>query len=39
LLGSGVSLLGGIVLPALGYEVTEHVASSLATHVVLTKVG
>jgi dihydrofolate reductase len=39
LLGSGESLLGGIDLPALGYEVTEHVASSLATHVVLTKVG
>jgi dihydrofolate reductase len=39
LLGSGESLFGGIDLPALGYEVTEHVATPLATHVVLTKQG
>jgi dihydrofolate reductase len=37
LLGSGESLFDGIDLPALGYEVTEHVATPLATHVVLTK--
>jgi dihydrofolate reductase len=39
LLGSGESLFGGIDLPALGYEVTEHAATPTATHVVLTKNG
>jgi dihydrofolate reductase len=39
LLGSGEALFGGIDLPALGYEVTEHVATPAATHVVLTKTG
>jgi dihydrofolate reductase len=37
LLGSGEHLLGGIDLPALGYQCTEHVASDKATHYVLTK--
>ena len=37
LLGSGESLLHGIDMPALGYEVTEHVTTPSATHVVLTK--
>jgi dihydrofolate reductase len=37
LLGSGQALFAGLELPALGYEVTEHVATPLATHVVLTK--
>jgi len=37
LLGSGEHLLGGIDLLKLGYECTEHVASELATHVVLKK--
>lgn len=37
LLGRGEHLLAGIDLVSLGYECTEHVASSLATHVVLTK--
>lgn len=37
LLGSGEHLLGGLDLVALGYEVSEHVPSSLATHVVLTR--
>jgi dihydrofolate reductase len=37
LLGSGEALFGGIDLPALGYEVTEHVATPAATHIVLTK--
>ena len=37
LLGSGEALFAGIDLPALGYEVTEHVATPAATHVVLTK--
>jgi dihydrofolate reductase len=39
LLGSGENLLAGIDLPALGYEVTEHVPVEAATHVVLTKKG
>jgi len=39
LLGSGESLFADIDLPALGYEVTEHVATPAATHVVLTKKG
>ena len=37
LLGSGERLLEGIDLPALGYACTEHVASPLATHVVITR--
>jgi dihydrofolate reductase len=36
-LGSGEHLFRGIDLPALGYRVTEHVASEAATHVVLTR--
>jgi len=37
ILGAGEHLLGGINMPALGYQCTEHVASAKATHVVLTK--
>ena len=37
LLGSGEHLFDGINLPALGYEVTEHVPTEAATHIVLTK--
>jgi dihydrofolate reductase len=37
LLGRGEPLLAGLDLPRLGYEVTEHVASEKATHVVLSK--
>jgi len=37
LLGAGESLLSGVDLPGLGYEVKEHVATPAATHVVLTK--
>ena len=37
LLGRGEPLLEGIDLRALGFEVAEHVPTSLATHVVLTK--
>jgi dihydrofolate reductase len=37
LLGSGESLLAGIDLPRLGYDVTEHVPSEKATHVVVSK--
>ena len=36
-LGSGEALLEGIDVAELGYEVTEHVPTSAATHVVLTK--
>jgi dihydrofolate reductase len=39
LLGSGESLFAGIDLPRLGYEVTEHVPSEKAVHVVLSKRG
>ena len=39
LLGSGEALFAGIDLPALGYEVSEHVATPAATHVVLKKNG
>jgi dihydrofolate reductase len=35
LLGRGEHLLAGIDMPALGYRVTEHVHSEIATHVVL----
>jgi dihydrofolate reductase len=37
LLGSGEHLLFGIDLPKLGYLCTQHVPTSHATHVVLTK--
>ena len=37
LLGAGERLFDGIDLPALGYACTEHVASPLATHVVLAR--
>ena len=36
-LGSGEPLFAGLDLPALGYEVTEHVPSDKATHVVLSR--
>ncbi|THD44650.1 MAG: dihydrofolate reductase [Bradyrhizobium sp.] len=35
LLGQGEAMFAGIDLPALGYRVTEHRATELATHVVL----
>ena len=37
LLGSGEHLLAGMDLLKLGYQVTEHVQTQAATHVVLTK--
>ena len=37
LLGGGESLFAGLDLPALGYEVAEHVPTEAATHVVLSK--
>lgn len=37
LLGAGESLLTGIDLLRLGYQVTEHVATPKATHVVLPR--
>ena len=37
LLGSGEALFAGIDLPSLGFRVSEHVATPLATHVVLTR--
>jgi dihydrofolate reductase len=37
LLGRGEHLLAGIDMPALGYRVTEHVHSGIATHVVLAR--
>ncbi len=37
LLGAGEQLLAGIDLPALGYQLTEHVPSAAATHVVLMR--
>ena len=37
LLGSGERLFEGVDLPALGYTCTRHVASPLATHMVLTR--
>jgi dihydrofolate reductase len=37
LLGSGEALLAGVDLPRLGYEVSEHVFSDNAMHVVLSK--
>jgi dihydrofolate reductase len=37
LLGRGEHLLGGIDMVRLGYECTEHIATSYATHVVLRR--
>ncbi len=37
LLGGGEALLAGIDLPALGYQVSEHVPSEKAVHVVVAK--
>lgn len=37
LLGAGERLFAGVDLPALGYACTQHVASPLATHVVLAR--
>jgi dihydrofolate reductase len=37
LLGSGEHLLSGIDLPRLGYGCMEHVPTSLATHIVISK--
>jgi dihydrofolate reductase len=37
LLGRGEAMFAGLDLPALGYRVTEHVATACATHVVLAK--
>jgi dihydrofolate reductase len=36
LLGTGEHLLAGIDLPRLGYQCSEHVATSNATHIVIT---
>ena len=37
LLGAGEALFAGIDWPALGYEVTEHVPTESAAHIVLKK--
>jgi dihydrofolate reductase len=37
LLGRGENLFEGLDLPELGYRVSEHVPTELATHIVLTK--
>lgn len=37
LLGRGEPLLAGVDLPALGFEVTQRVATEKATHIVMTK--
>jgi len=37
LLGQGEALLSGIDLTALGLKCTEHVASRLAMHIILSK--
>jgi dihydrofolate reductase len=37
LLGSGENLFAGIDMPKLGYSVTRHVPTAMATHVVLSK--
>jgi dihydrofolate reductase len=37
LLGGGEALLAGVSLPSLGYEITEHVPTEKATHVVISK--
>jgi dihydrofolate reductase len=36
-LGQGEAIFAGLDLPALGFKVTEHVATGLATHVVLAR--
>jgi dihydrofolate reductase len=36
-LGRGEAMFAGLDLPALGFRVTEHVATPLATHVVLAR--
>lgn len=36
-LGSGEHLLHGLDLPALGYECTTHVPTSVATHIIVTR--
>jgi dihydrofolate reductase len=36
-LGHGEAIFAGLDLPALGFKVTEHVATELATHVVLAR--
>ena len=36
-LGRGEAMFAGIDLPALGFKVTEHTASELATHLVLSR--
>lgn len=38
-LGGGESLFGGLDLPRLGYEVTEHVPTEAVTHVRLSRRG
>ena len=38
LLGRGENLFEGISLPELGYRVTKHVASEMATHVVIGRI-
>lgn len=37
LLGGGAPFFAGIDLPGLGYQVTEHVLSEAATHIVLSR--
>jgi len=37
ILGRGEAMFAGIDLPALGYRVSEHAATELATHVVLAR--
>ena len=37
MLGQGEAIFAGIDLPALGYRVTEHRATDLATHIVLAR--
>jgi len=37
LLGQGEALFADLDLPALGYEVGEHVATEAATHIVLRR--
>jgi dihydrofolate reductase len=39
LLGSGENLFAGLDLPALGYAVTAHTASELATHLTIARVS
>ena len=36
-LGQGEAMFTGLDLPALGFKVTEHAATELATHVVLAR--